>query len=125
KAFDGSFFKGRGYARQPTGMIDVGNDREFGFLSEPKLADLEAAFTPLLTADLPEESRRQAMQLAGFFQVPGQTRSASIQKALLGRLRDPDTSVRTVARAVVASDVDLGGAEADPERIARIVAALE
>ena len=35
-AFDGSFFKGRSYARQPTGMIDVGNDREFGFLHRAK-----------------------------------------------------------------------------------------
>ena len=31
KAFDGSFLKGRFYARQPENMIDVGNDREFGF----------------------------------------------------------------------------------------------
>src|SRR5262249_28370132 len=31
-SFDGSFFKGRFYARRPTNMIDVGNDREFGFL---------------------------------------------------------------------------------------------
>ena len=36
-AFDGSFFKGRFFARQPEAMIDVGNDREFGFLFEPEL----------------------------------------------------------------------------------------
>ena len=36
EAFDGSFFKGRFYARQPEAMIDVGNDREFGFLYEPE-----------------------------------------------------------------------------------------
>ena len=35
-AFDGSFFKGRFYARQPEAMIDVGNDREFGFLYQPE-----------------------------------------------------------------------------------------
>ena len=35
RSFDGSFFKGRTYARQPFGMLDVGNDREFGFLTEP------------------------------------------------------------------------------------------
>src|SRR5262249_52656014 len=60
-AFDGSFFQGRGYARQPTGMIDVGNDREFGFLWEPAVKDLESAFVPLLTADLPAGPRRQAV----------------------------------------------------------------
>ena len=42
--FDGSFFKGRSYARQPEGMIDVGNDREFGFLFEPHVEGLEPAF---------------------------------------------------------------------------------
>ena len=50
-AFDGSFFKGRFYARQPEGMIDVGNDREFGFLYQPNLDVLETTFTPILTAD--------------------------------------------------------------------------
>ena len=56
EAFDGSFFKGRSYARQPSGMIDVGNDREFGFLHEPGLQELEAVFIPLLSADLPAEA---------------------------------------------------------------------
>ena len=32
------------YARQPEGMIDVGNDREFGFLWTPPSQDLEAVF---------------------------------------------------------------------------------
>src|SRR5207244_2804634 len=45
--------------------------------------------------------------------------------ALLRRLSDGDNSVRAVARAVVAGDLDLGGAETDPERMAQIVAALE
>jgi hypothetical protein len=125
RSFDGSLFKGRGYARQPTGMIDVGNDREFGFLSEPKLEELEAAFTPLLAAELPAEPRRQAVQLAAFFQVPERSRGASIQRALLRRLGDSDPGVREAARAVVGRDLDLAGAEADPERMERIVAALE
>ena len=47
-AFDGSFLKGRVYARQPENMIDVGNDREFGFLYEPPLERLEQMFTALL-----------------------------------------------------------------------------
>jgi hypothetical protein len=124
-AFDGSFFKGRSYARQPSGMIDVGNDREFGFLHEPKLGELEAAFSPLLTADLPSKSRRQAIQLASFFRLPSQTRSPAMQKALLRRLGDPDERVRVAARTVVADELDLAGAESDPELMEGIVAAIE
>ena len=124
-AFDGSFFKGRFYARQPSGMIDVGNDREFGFLHEPGLQELEAAFIPLLAADLPAEPRRQAIQLASFFHVPSQTRSPEIQKLLLRRLGDPDESVRAVARTVVAGELDLNGAERDPERMDSIVSAMD
>jgi hypothetical protein len=124
-AFDGSFFKGRYYARQPEGMIYVGNDREFGFLHESKLEELEASFTPLLAATLPAEPRRQALQLAAFFGLPGRTRSASIQTALLRRLSDPDTAVRAAARDVLAHDFDSRGAADDPERIALIQSALE
>ena len=100
-AFDGSFFKGRYYARQPEAMIDVGNDREFGFLYRPELSALETAFTPLLTADLSARSRRQAIQLAGFFKLPGRTRSPAIQTALLRRLSDPDPEVREAAQVIV------------------------
>ncbi len=124
-AFDGSFFKGRSYARQPTGMIDVGNDREFGFLDEPKIEELEATFIPLLAADLPAVSRRQAIQLASFFRIPAQTRNAGFQIALLHRLRDPDESVRAAVRTVVARELDLAGAEADPARIELIASAME
>ena len=52
KAFDGSFFKGRFYARQPENMIDVGNDREFGFLYEPPIELLDRTFASLLTASI-------------------------------------------------------------------------
>jgi len=124
-AFDGSFFKGRYYARQPEAMIDVGNDREFGFLYQPELSTLEAAFSRLLTADLPPEPRRQAIQLAGFFKLPGRSRSSAIQTALLRRLSDPEPAVRAAARAIVVDDFDVSGAEEDPERIALIRSALE
>src|SRR5262249_10277295 len=123
--FDGSFFKGRFYARQPEAMIDVGNDREFGFLYEPELHALEATFAKLLTADLPAEQGRRVLQLAGFFRLPGRTRNASIQKAVLRRLFDPDSGVRAAARALVADDLDPSGAEQDPERIALLQSALE
>ncbi len=122
--FDGSFFKGRYYARQPEAMIDVGNDREFGFLYRPDLSALETAFTPLLTADLSARSRKQAILLAGFFQLPGRTRSPAIQTALLQRLSDSDPEVRAAAQVVVGSDLDSDGAADDPRRIELIQAAL-
>ena len=125
EAFDGSFFKGRYYARQPEAMIDVGNDREFGFLYGRRSSALEAAFTPLLTVDLPAKSRRQAIQLAGFFKLPGRTRSPVIQMALLQRLADPDPDVRSAAQAIVASELDIDGAADDPSHIALIQAALK
>ena len=125
EAFDGSFFKGRYYARQPEAMIDVGNDREFGFLYAPEVRALEAAFTPLLTVDLPAKSRRQVIQLAGFFKLPGRTRSPVIQMALLQRLADPDPDVCSAARAIVASELDIDGAADDPSQIALIQAALK
>jgi HEAT repeat protein len=124
KSFDGSFFKGRAYARQPEGMIDVGNDREFGFLWKPSLDELETAFVPLLQAELPAESRRQAIQLSSFFRIPGETRNTAIQIAILKRLSDPDEAVRAIARTVVAAEVDLAGAEADPARLELIIEAV-
>ena len=125
-AFDGSFFKGRSFARQPEAMIDVGNDREFGFLYQPELSALDATFSKLLTADLPARSRRQAIQLAGFFKLPGRTQSSSIPIALLRRLSDPDPVVREAARVIVADDdFNPDGTENDPERIALVRSALE
>jgi hypothetical protein len=84
QAFDGSFFKGRAFARQPTPMIDVGNDREFGFLYEPPLEQLERTFVPLLSAGLPPGPRRQAVDLARFFGLPGQTRHPVLLASLDG-----------------------------------------
>jgi hypothetical protein len=85
QAFDGSFLRGRFYARQPEAMLDVGNDREFGFLYEPPLERLEKVFSALLTADLPEEARSQAIQLCHFFKVPDRTHDATI----LARIQPP------------------------------------
>ena len=96
-------------------MIDVGNDREFGFLHEPKLEELEAAFAPLLMAELPSESRRQAIQLASFFRLPSQTRSLAIQKALLSRLRDPDERVASRGADGRCRRAGSRRAESDPE----------
>ena len=71
EGFDGSFFKGRFYARQPEGMIDVGNDREFGFLDQPTLEHLEQTFSQLLTAGLPKEPRAATPSARGLLPNPG------------------------------------------------------
>ena len=124
RSFDGSFFKGRTFARQPTGMLDVGNDREFGFLHEPPADLLDRTFAALLASESSPETRRRAIQLAGFFLVPGKTADTSIQSALLKGLSDLDAGVRDAARAIVGNDLALRGAEADPARFALIRASL-
>jgi HEAT repeat protein len=88
-AFDGSFFKGRVYARQPTSMVDVGNDREFGFLYEPPLEHLERSFAPLLAASLPPAAHRQAMALGRFFGLPGGSKNAAILAGLGAEPSEP------------------------------------
>jgi HEAT repeat protein len=113
KSFDGSFFKGRFYARQPENMIDVGNDREFGFLYEPSLDVLERTFRSLLTFDMPADSRRDAIRLCSFFKQPARTKDATIQAQLLRALADPNAGVREAARAVVAGELSLSGIEGD------------
>ncbi len=45
--------------------------------------------------------------------------------ALLNGLRDPDEGVRAAARRVAAAELDLAGAENDPERVRLIVAAVQ
>jgi hypothetical protein len=125
EAFDGSFFKGRFYARQPEAMIDVGNDREFGFLYQPDRPALESVFSRLLAARFPPEPRKRSLQLAAFFKVLEQTESADLQTAVLQRLSDGDPAVREAARALVSSSLDPRGAEADPGRKALLQRALE
>jgi len=125
EAFDGSFFKGRLFARQPEAMIDVGNDREFGFLYEPGLDVLESTFTSLMTADLPALSRRRVLQLASFFRLPGRTQKSSIQTVVLRRLLDPDPGVRASARAIVSDELDPSSLLEAPEQLALLRSALE
>jgi cellulose synthase operon protein C len=116
QSFDGSFFKGRQYARRPDGMIDVGNDREFGFLYEPPTDVLERTFVAVFDKESRPETRRQAILLSGFFRVPELSGSADIQSALLSSLVDPDAGVRAAARRTVGENLSLHGAEKDPTR---------
>ncbi len=125
RSFDGSFFRGRFYARRPTGMIDVGNDREFGFLIEPPADLVDRVFTALLAApDLPAGARAGAIRLASFFLVTGRSDQPAVQSSVLRGLLDPDAEVRAAAGPVVARDLSLAGASADPDRIALIRQAL-
>ena len=98
QAFDGSFFKGRSYARQPEAMIDVGNDREFGFLYKLSASELESAFIPLFQSGLPATSRRQVIELASFFRLPTESSNPELAQAMKALLGDPDPSVRMAAK---------------------------
>ncbi|MGC8641236.1 MAG: HEAT repeat domain-containing protein [Isosphaeraceae bacterium] len=126
QAFDGSFFKGRSYARQPSNTLDVGNDREFGFLYEPPLDLVERTFIRLLETSRQDSAhtRRQAIQLCSFFKIPDRTENAAIQTYLLEALDDPDATVRETARSVVGRELALSGAEKDPQRVRAIAAIL-
>ena len=125
-SFDGSFFPGRFYARQPTGMIDIGNDREFGFLYQPPAELLDRLFHALMSApDLSPNARMGAIRLAGFFEVAGRTTDPIVQTTILSGLLDPDPSVLDAARAVVSRDFSLTGAEADPTRLDWIRRAID
>lgn len=117
RAFDGSCFKGRTYARQPESMVDVGNDREFGFLYEPPIERLDRTFASLLTLEMPSDARRDAIRLCGFFKLPSRTDSLTIQDELLRSLGDPDSGVRAAANAVVGDELVLNGLEKDDRRV--------
>jgi HEAT repeat protein len=115
RSFDGSFFQGRYYARRPTNMIDVGNDREFGFLYETPPDVLDRTFASVFEGEsMGPESRRQAIALARFFAVPERTTSQAVRRALLQALADPDEGVRAAAGEAVA-ELSLAGVAGDPE----------
>lgn len=124
RSFDGSFFQGRSYARRPTNMIDVGNDREFGFLYEPPSDMLDRTFAAVFEDSMPADVRCQAIQLARFFLVPGRTASPIVQGALLKALDDPDPGVRKAAGEAVA-ELSLRGIAANPELRAEVVRQLQ
>ena len=75
-------------------MIDVGNDREFGFLSKPAVGEREAAVHPALAGRVCRPSRG-ARPSSSPSSSGCRTRSsnAAIHQALKSRLRDPDEAV--------------------------------
>ncbi len=105
-AFDGSFLKGRSYARRPAGMIDIGNDREFGLLYEPEPAAAEAALLPIIAASTNPLDHARAVKLARFFEVavedqgpaqpaPPRTPPAIAQRPPASEKAKPDQPVRS------------------------------
>jgi len=98
ESFDGSFFKGRYYARIPRNMIDVGNDREFSFMFTPEQPYLQATLGKVLETETRPAQQGRAIQLATFFEMPQRGEAASFQLALLNAAQASDTSLQTTAR---------------------------
>ena len=104
-AFDGSFFKGRFYARQPEAMIDVGNDREFGFLYQPERQRAGIRLQPAARRPICRPSRGSRRSSS-----PASSRCSSTRKTppsrrpCSQRLSDPDPEVREAARRVVSDE---------------------
>lgn len=120
QSFDGSFLKGRFYARNPRDMIDVGNDREFGFLHEPPQELLDRTFRAVLAhADEPAV-RLRALELADFFHLPARSADGGVQRFLLEALRDGDPKVRSAAARIASTSLALSQAEKDPGQVALI-----
>ena len=67
-------------------MIDVGNDREFGFLYQPSLECARIGFQPAFGRRSARQGAAASHPARGFFKLPGRTESAAIQIALLRRL---------------------------------------
>jgi HEAT repeat protein len=117
-AFDGSFFAGRFYARQPEAMIDVGNDREFGFLAEPDLPLLERALLPAIQPGSPlnPAARAQALRLAAFFKLPARSTRHELADGVLAALGSDQPPILREAAAVAAQNLRLPDPLATPQR---------
>jgi hypothetical protein len=123
ESFDGSFFKGRYYARVPRDMIDVGNDREFSFMFTPEQSYLDATLGNLIdTEDRPAQLRR-GFQLASFFEMPNHSPSRDLQLTLLNGMFAEEPELRTTAREVVQRDLVLRATQ-EPEVAARVIELL-
>ncbi|MCC6699278.1 MAG: discoidin domain-containing protein [Candidatus Hydrogenedentes bacterium] len=123
ESFDGSFFKGRYYARVPRDMIDVGNDREFSFMFLPDMTYLDATLGKLIDTESRAAQKRRGLQLASFFEMPGQSNSTSLQTTLLASMYAEDSALRETARDVVRRDLILHTSQ-DPTVVERVNAIL-
>lgn len=124
-SFDGSFFAGRFYARNPTAMIDVGNDREFSFYYQPPETALDRTFMALLTANLAPERQAEAFQLASFFHVPRDSEDAELQTLLLDGARRENVTVRDAALKTIREDLALKSAPPDGPVMDRLASMLD
>lgn len=101
ESFDGSFFKGRYYARIPRNMIDVGNDREFSFMFTPTQQYLNGTLGKVLLTETRPAQQSRAIELATFFEMPQQGTNEPFQLALLSATRAEDATLRAAARDTV------------------------
>lgn len=101
ESFDGSFFKGRYYARIPRDMIDVGNDREFSFMFTPAQSYLDATLGKTLLTETRPAQQSRAIQLATFFEMPQQGSNVPLQLAVLSATQADDATLRATARDTV------------------------
>jgi hypothetical protein len=116
-SFDGSFFKGRFYARNPQGMIDVGNDREFGFLYQPPQELLEQTFQAVFDREANPAVRRTALQLADFFFLPARSANGRLERVFLTALTDPNAAIRSMASDIANKTLALRKAESDGQLV--------
>jgi hypothetical protein len=123
-SFDGTFFAGRYYIRNPTAAIDVGNDREFSFYYKPERTVLERTFESLLQSDLPPERYAQAIQLANFFRLPANSDDPQIQQHLVKSLWNNADEVRRAGLAVVRDDLALVNANRSSEVMGLVLEGL-
>ena len=101
ESFDGSFFKGRYYARVPRDMIDVGNDREFSFMYEPEISLLDSTIGEVVKNETRPAQKRRGVQLASFFEMPAKSEDPGLQQALLAAIASEDPALRETTLDVV------------------------
>ncbi|MCL4691522.1 MAG: discoidin domain-containing protein [Candidatus Hydrogenedentes bacterium] len=123
ESFDGSFFKGRYYARVPRDMIDVGNDREFSFMFTPEQSYLDATLGTLIYSEDRPAQLRRGFQLASFFEMPNHTPSRDLQLALFNGMFAEQPDLRATAREVVQRDLVLRATQ-EPDVASRVLELL-
>ena len=106
-SFDGSFFKGRYYARNPRGMIDVGNDREFDFLYEPPMPLLNRTFLAVFKEEQRPERAPACLPIGRLLPPSRQDADPAIQHVFLEALHDKDKQVQSAALEIAQTDLAL------------------